>query len=35
MSASADAGFANSDVDEMCMWILPKIWEFQKLAIEI
>lgn len=35
MSASADAGIANSDVDELCMWILPKMWEFQKLATGI
>ena len=35
MSASADAGIANSDVDELCMWILPKIRKFQKLAIGI
>ena len=32
MSASADAGIVNSDVDEMCMWILPKMWKFQKSA---
>jgi hypothetical protein len=31
MSASADAGFANSDVDEMCMWILPKNLEISKI----
>lgn len=35
MSASADAGIANSDVDELCMWILPKIRKIQKLAIGI
>jgi hypothetical protein len=35
MSASADAGIANSDVDELCMWILPNIWKFQKSTIEI
>jgi hypothetical protein len=34
MSASADAGIANSDVDELCMWILPKTQNFQKSAIE-
>jgi hypothetical protein len=33
MSASADAGIVNSDVDEMCMWILPKMWKFQKSAV--
>jgi hypothetical protein len=33
MSASADAGLVNSDVDEMCMWILPKMWKFQKSAV--
>jgi hypothetical protein len=33
MSASADAGMVNSDVDEMCMWILPKMWKFQKSAV--
>jgi hypothetical protein len=33
MSASADAGIANSDVDEMCMWILPNTWKFQKSAV--
>jgi hypothetical protein len=33
MSASADAGIANSDVDEMCMWILPKMCKFQKSAV--
>jgi hypothetical protein len=32
MSASADAGIVNSDVDEMCMWILPKTGKFQKSA---
>lgn len=35
MSASADAGIVNSDVDELCMWILPKIEKFQKLTIGI
>ena len=35
MSASADAGIANSDVDELCMWILPNIWKFQKSTIGI
>jgi hypothetical protein len=35
MSASADAGITNSDVDELCMWILPKICKFQKLTIGI
>ena len=34
MSASADAGIANRDVDELCMWILPKTQKFQKSAIE-
>jgi hypothetical protein len=34
MSASADAGIANSDVDELCMWILPKSQKFQKSAVE-
>jgi len=34
MSASADAGIANSDVDELCMWILPKTQKFQKSAVE-
>jgi len=34
MSASADAGIANRDVDELCMWILPKMQKFQKSAIE-
>jgi hypothetical protein len=34
MSASADAGIANRDVDELCMWILPKTQNFQKSAIE-
>jgi len=33
MSASADAGIANSDVDELCMWILPNRWKFQKSAV--
>jgi hypothetical protein len=33
MSASADAGIVNSDVDEMCMWILPKMCKFQKSAV--
>ena len=33
MSASADAGIANSDVDEMCMWILPNTRKFQKSAV--
>ena len=35
MSASADAGITNSDVDELCMWILPKTERFQKLTIGI
>ena len=34
MSASADAGIANRDVDELCMWILPKSQKFQKSAVE-
>jgi hypothetical protein len=34
MSASADAGIVNRDVDELCMWILPKTRKFQKSAIE-
>jgi hypothetical protein len=34
MSASADAGIANSDVDELGMWILPKTKKFQKSAVE-
>ena len=34
MSASADAGIANSDVDELCMWILPKTQKIQKSAVE-
>ena len=34
MSASADAGIANRDVDELCMWILPKTEKFQKSAVE-
>jgi hypothetical protein len=34
MSASADAGIANSDVDELCMWILPNTWKFQKSAVQ-
>ena len=34
MSASADAGIANRDVDELCMWILPKTQKFQKSAVE-
>ena len=33
MSASADAGIANSDVDELCMWILPNTRKFQKSAV--
>ena len=33
MSASADAGIANSDVDELCMWILPNMRKFQKSAV--
>lgn len=33
MSASADAGIANSDVDELCTWILPNTWKFQKSAV--
>ena len=33
MSASADAGIANSDVDELCMWILPNTGKFQKSAV--
>lgn len=33
MSASADAGIANSDVDELCRWILPNMWKFQKSAV--
>lgn len=34
MSASADAGIANSDVDELCMWILPNTRKFQKSAVQ-
>ena len=33
MSASADAGIANRDVDELCMWILPNMRKFQKSAV--
>lgn len=33
MSASADAGIANSDVDELCMWILSNTRKFQKSAV--
>lgn len=33
MSASADAGIANSDVDELCMWILPNLGNFQKSVV--
>ena len=33
MSASADAGIANRDVWELCMWILPNTRKFQKSAV--
>ena len=33
MSASADAGIAKSDVDELCTWILPNTRKFQKSTV--